>query len=146
MASADPAYAGAMPAPVTATIVDNDGVTNLELHVFSAPPVVTVGSSFTLTLQNENLGPNTSVGATFTIPASTGFSYSSSTGTLGCSYDGISGTTCQLPSLASGGKTDFTVTLTAVLAGVYPTVYTISTIQGDSNPLNNARSQTITIN
>ena len=146
VASADPAYAGAMPAPVTATIVDNDGVTNLELHVFSAPPVVTVGSSFTLTLQNENLGPNTSVGATFTIPASTGFSYSSSTGTLGCSYDGISGTTCQLPSLASGGKTDFTVTLTAVLAGVYPTVYTISTIQGDSNPLNNARSQTITIN
>lgn len=105
-----------------------------------------VGNSFTLTLQNENLGPNTSVGATFTIPASAGFTYTSSTGTLGCSYDGVAGTTCQLPSLASGGKTDFTVTLTATLAGVYATAYTISTIQGDSNPLNNTRTQTITIN
>ncbi|HMV30597.1 MAG TPA: DUF11 domain-containing protein [Gemmatimonadales bacterium] len=145
VASTDPAYAGTVPAPVTATIVDNDGVTNLELHVFSTPPVVTVGSSFTLTLQNENLGPNTSVGATFTIPASAGFTYASSTGTLGCSYDAVTGTTCQLPSLASGGKTDFTVTLTALVAGAYSTSYTISTIQGDSNLLNNTRTQTITV-
>ena len=144
--STDPAYAGATPAAVATTIVDNDGTTNLELHVFNAPPVVAVGNSFTLTLQNENLGPNTSVGATFTIPASAGFTYTSSTGTLGCSYDGVAGTTCQLPSLVSGGKTDFTVTLTATLAGVYATAYTSSTIQGDSNPLNNTRTQTITIN
>lgn len=144
--STDPAYAGATPGAVATTIVDNDGTTNLELHVFNAPPVVAVGNSFTLTLQNENLGPNTSVGATFTIPASAGFTYTSSTGTLGCSYDGVAGTTCQLPSLVSGGKTDFTVTLTATLAGVYATAYTSSTIQGDSNPLNNTRTQTITIN
>ena len=144
--STDPAYGGVVPAPVTVTILDNDGSTNLELHVLNTPPVVAVGGSFTLDLQNENLGPDASVGATFTIPASAGFVYASSAGTLGCSYDAVTGTTCQLPSLASGAHTDFSVTLTAVAAGSYSTSYSVSTIQSDPNLLNNTRNQLVTIN
>ncbi|HMV33010.1 MAG TPA: DUF11 domain-containing protein [Gemmatimonadales bacterium] len=144
--STDPAYAGARPGSVTVSITDNDASTNLELHVFSAPPVVAVGASFTVTLQNENLGPNTSVGSTFTIPASAGYAYTGSSGTLGCSYDAVTGTSCQLPSLASGARTDFTVTLTALAAGSYSTSYTISTTQPDPNLGNNTRVQVITVN
>ncbi len=146
VSSTDPAYSGATPASVTVTIIDNDGSANLELHVFSAAPVVAVGDTFTVTLQNENLGPDDSPGATFTIPASAGFTYAANTGTLGCSYDAVTGTSCQLPSLVNGGKTDFTVTLVAVAAGSYSTTFSLSSIQADSNLLNNARVQLITIN
>lgn len=144
--STTPPYLNAPLGSITVTIVDNDGSANLELHVVSAPPVVAVGDSFTITLQNENLGPDDSPGATFTIPASTGFSYAANTGTLGCSYDAVTGTTCQLPSLVNGGKTDFTVTLVAVATGSYSTTYSLSSTQPDSNPLNNARVQLITVN
>ena len=144
--STDPAYAGAQPGPVTVSITDNDASTNLELHVFSPPPVVAVGARFTLTLQNENLGPNSSVGSTFTIPASAGFFYTTSSGTLGCSSDAVTGISCQLPSLASGARTDFTVTLTALAAGSYSTSYTISANQPDPNLANNTRVQVITVN
>jgi len=144
--STDPAYAGARPGAVTVSITDNDASSNLELHVFSAPPVVAVGASFTITLQNENLGPNSSVGSTFTIPASAGFTFTGSSGTLGCSYDPMTGTSCQLPSLASGARTDFTVTLTALAAGSYSTSYTISANQPDPNLANNTRVQVITVN
>lgn len=146
VSSADPAYAAARPGSVTVSITDNDASTNLELHVFSAPPVVAVGAGFTLTLQNENLGPNISVGSTFTIPASAGFAYTGSSGTLGCSYDAVTGTSCQLPSLASGARTDFTVTLTALAPGSYSTSYTISANQPDPNLGNNTRVQVITVN
>ncbi len=146
VSSTDPAYAAAKPGAVTVSITDNDASTNLELHVFSAPPVVAVGARFTVTLQNENLGPNSSVGSTFTIPVSAGFTYTGSSGTLGCSYDLVTGTSCQLPSLASGARTDFTVTLAALAAGSYSTSYTISANQPDPNLGNNTRVQVITVN
>ena len=69
-----------------------------------------------------------------------------SSGTLGCSYDLVTGTSCQLPSLASGARTDFTVTLAALAAGSYSTSYTISANQPDPNLGNNTRVQVITVN
>lgn len=144
--SADPVYSGAKPGTVTVTIVDNDGSTNLELSLLNAPPVVAVGGQFTLSLRSANLGPDVSVGATFTVPASPGYTYVSSTGTLGCSSDAIVGTSCPLAGLASGAFVDFTVTFQAVQAGTYATAYTVTTIQTDPNPGNNTRPQTITVN
>jgi hypothetical protein len=144
--SADPGYTGAKPGQVVVTILDNEGVTQFELSVLSPPPVVNVGSQFTVSLRNVNLGPDASAGATFTTPPSAGYTWVSSTGTLGCTSDAIIGTSCQLGSLASGAHADFTLTFQAVVPGSYPTTYTVTTIQTDPNLANNTRSQTITVN
>ncbi len=80
------------------------------------------------------------------MPPSTGFTYVSNTGTLGCTSDAIIGTNCQLGSLASGASADFTLTFQAAMPGTYPTTYTVTTTQTDPNLANNTRSQTITVN
>jgi hypothetical protein len=144
--SADPAYNRAVVGTVAVTITDNDGSTDLGMEIQSAPPVANVGQTFTISIRNFNLGPDASVGATLTVPASAGFVYRSSSGVLSCSYDAVAGTTCQLPGPASGAFVDFTVTFEAVQVGSYPTAFTLSTIQTDPNLSNNTRTQTITIN
>jgi hypothetical protein len=144
--STDPAYGGARVTPLAVSVIDNDGSTNLELNIVSAPPTVTAGQSFTLTLREENVGPDASVGATVTIPASSGFSYLSATGVTSCAFDAVTGTTCQLAPLAAGGIMTLTVTFSALVAGSYPTTISLSTIQTDPNLANNVRTQTITIN
>lgn len=143
--SSDPAYAAAVPAPVAAKVIDNDGSANLELNVLSAPPVVLAGAPFTLSLREENLGPDSSPGAKVVIPASAGYGYVSSTGTLGCTTDAVTGTTCTLGSLSAGATQSFTVTFTGLVAGSYNTTYTLSSVQFDSNPINNSRTQLITV-
>lgn len=146
VSSTAPPYNTAVLGPVAVTVTDNDGSANLELNVLNAPPVVAVGGNFTLSLREQNLGPDTSPGATITIPASTGYAYLSSTGVLSCSSDPVAGTTCQLGSLANGSTQSFTITFTALAAGTYSTTYTLSAIQFDSNLLNNSRVQVITVN
>jgi hypothetical protein len=144
--SADPAYDRVATSNVAVTITDNDGSTDLGLEIQSAPPGANVGQTFSVTIRNFNLGPDVSVGATLTVPASAGFVYHSSSGVLSCSYDAVAGTTCQLPGSVSGAFFDFTITFEAVQAGSYPTAFTVSTIQTDPNLSNNTRTQTITIN
>lgn len=146
ISSTAPPYNTAVLGPVAVTVVDNDGSANLELNLLNAPPVVAVGGSFTLSLREQNLGPDTSPGATITIPASAGYGYLSSTGVLSCSSDAVRGTTCQLGALANGSTQNFTITFTALAAGSYSTTYTLSSIQFDSNLLNNSRVQVITVN
>ena len=144
--STAPPYNTAALGQVAVTIVDNDGSANLELNVLNAPPVVAAGGTFTLSLREQNLGPDTSPGATITIPASAGYSYLSSTGVPGCSSDPVTGTTCQLASLANGTTQSFTISFTALAPGSYSTTYTLSSIQFDSNLGNNSRVQVITVN
>lgn len=143
--STDPQYVHAFLASVPATVTDNDGSANLELTLVSAPPVAAVGTNFTLQLRDDNLGPDVSPGATLNIPASVGYGYVSSSGVLSCAYDAVTGTTCQLGSLASGLTQTASITFTALVAGSYSTAYTLSSVQFDSNLNNNTRVQLITI-
>jgi hypothetical protein len=143
--STDPQYIHAGLASLAATVTDNDGSTNLELTLLSPPPVAVSGTNFTLSISDDNLGPDASPGATFNVPASVGYSYVSSTGAISCASDAITGTTCQLAGVAAGQHIPVSITFTAGTPGSYSTTYHLTSVQPDPVPGNNNRTQLITI-
>jgi uncharacterized repeat protein (TIGR01451 family) len=103
---------------------------------------VTVGDTFTYSLQATNNGPDdaANVVVTDSIPAQV--SYVSDD--AGCSIAG-STLTCNLGNMASGASTTIQVTVSALTVGTANNTATVATSDSDYNPNNNTSSATVTI-
>lgn len=112
--------------------------------VKTGPALVTEGNTYSYSLAVTNNGPATATGVTVTDVLPTNTTYVSAS--AGCSQ--LAGTvTCTAGTLASGGSTSFTITVTAGSAGsVINNTGTVAGNQFDPNTANNTSTVRTTLN
>lgn len=111
--------------------------------VKTGPALVTEGNTYSYSLAVTNNGPATATGVTVTDVLPTNTTYVSAS--AGCSQ--LAGTvTCTAGTLASGGPTSFTITVTAGSAGsVINNTGTVAGNQFDPNTANNTSTVRTTL-
>src|SRR6185436_8813521 len=142
--------------PVNVSVTNGDGQPGFLANGFtyaSADLVVTknanvstvaVGGSVTYTINVTNNGPLTATGIVVTDPLPPGQTATSATSTVGtCSGVGV--VTCNVGTLGAGNSATITIVVTANNGGTQVNTATATLIEGDTNPLDNSASKTVTI-
>jgi len=147
LSSADPNYQGLSPTVVTASITDNDGNTDLELDIQTAPTAVTVGTPFDVRYIVTNHGPTLATGATFTTPplGTVGLSFVGGDD-ADCSVNGSGVVTCLIDAIAAGAQRGFWVTYDPTAAGPIALTGTARSQQPDPNAANDQATLNVTAN
>ena len=118
---------------------------DLSLTKTDAPDPVTVGTHLTYTITVTNNGPGNATGVTVTDPLPGGVTFVSATPSRGtCS--GTATVTCPLGGLANGESATVAIVVTPTSAGALSNTASVAGEQGETNPGNNAHTETTTVN
>ena len=118
---------------------------DLSLTKTDAPDPVTVGTHLTYTITVTNNGPGNATGVTVTDPLPGGVTFVSATPSRGtCS--GTATVTCPLGGLANGESATVAIVVTPTSGGALSNTASVAGEQGETNPGNNAHTETTTVN
>jgi uncharacterized repeat protein (TIGR01451 family) len=121
-------------------------VADLSITNVDSPDPVPVSKLLTYTITVRNNGPTAAANVSVTDPLPATVTFSSATTSLGTCFQSVPGTvTCNVASLASGGRVDIKIQVTAQSPGTSTNTASVQSDQVDAIPANNSATATTTV-
>jgi len=125
------------------TIVNDDAFTaNLSITKTPSSPTYEPGQQITFTITVTNAGPNDATGVEVTDVLPAGTTYVSATPSAGACV-GTTTVVCTFPTIVNGASETIALVVTANGSTTITNTATVTAVEGDPNPANNAASAAV---